>query len=543
MKIGGNLVDVVNKQVFPAEIEIDKGKIREIVRVDKPFSSFIVPGLVDAHVHIESSLLTPSRFAEAVLPHGTVAVVSDPHEIANVLGIRGVEFMIEDSKKSPLKTFFTAPSCVPATPFETSGAALDSVAVAKLLRKKAVVALGEVMNFPGVINEDPEIMAKIAAARKVKKPVDGHCPMLSGDSLKKYVASGISTDHECTTFDEAREKAELGMKIMIREGSSAKNLEDLLSLAKNEKYTCFLVSDDKHPDDLSLGHINLMLRKLVSLGVDPLHALRMATLNPVEHYKLGVGLLRKGDDADFIVVDSLKDFNVLETWVKGVKVAEKGSCLFSSSPVVPVNVFSLDEKFASDFRLKSLKPYQRVKVINVVEGQIVTRESVTELLVRDNLVQDDPSIDVLKIAVVERYGHNNMSVAFVKGFSLFDGAMASSVAHDSHNVVVVGTNDKDMAVAVNHLRAVGGGFVVVYEGKVLADLKLPIAGLMSDGKAVDVVESLKKLDEEVKVLGCKLTSPFMALSFLSLLVIPKLKLSDKGLFDVEKFSFTSLFVD
>ncbi|MBM4401376.1 MAG: adenine deaminase, partial [Crenarchaeota archaeon] len=391
-----------------------------------------------------------------------------------------------------------------------------------LLRRKAVVALGEVMNFPGVINQDPEVMAKIDAAKKLKKPVDGHCPMLSGDGLKKYISAGISTDHECTTFDEAKEKAEAGMKIMIREGSSAKNLEDLLGIAKNERYTCFLVSDDKHPDDLFYGHINLMLRKLVSLGVDPIHAVCMATLNPVQHYNLKVGLLRKGDDADFIIVDNLKDFNVLETWVKGVKVAENGKSLFHSAPVEPINIFNYNEKFASDFRLKSLKPFQRVKVIGVVENQIVTKELTTELNVDTNLIQNDLSIDVLKIAVVERYGNNRMAVAFVKGFSLFDGAIASSVAHDSHNVVVVGTNDGDMAVAVNHLRKVGGGFVVVYEGKVFADLRLPVAGLMSDQSAGKVAEALEKVNTEAKFLGCKLKAPFMTLSFLSLLVIPKL---------------------
>lgn len=543
MKIGGNLVDVFNKQFYPAEIEFDNGKIKKITPVLKEFDTFIIPGLVDAHIHIESSLLTPSRFAEAVVPHGTVAVVSDPHEIANVLGIKGIDFMIDDTKKTPLKAFFTVPSCVPATPFETSGAILDSRAVAKLLRKKQVVALGEMMNFPGVVHDDAEVMAKIDAAKKLGKPIDGHCPGLSGDALKKYIAAGITTDHECTNFDEAREKAELGMKIMIREGSSAKNLEDLLSVAKNEKYTCFLVSDDKHPDDLFEGHINLMLKKLVSLGVDPIHALRMATLNPVEHYRLKVGLLRKGDDADFAIVNDLKEFLVLETWIKGVKVAENGKALFKSSEVQPINVFDFRDKFASDFRLKSLKPFQRVKVIGVVENQIVTNELTTELNVRDNIVEHDVSIDILKLAVVERYGKNNMAVAFVKGFSLFDGAIASSVAHDSHNVVAVGTNDNDIAFAVNHLKKVGGGFVVVYEGKVIAELKLPIAGLMSTESAEKVAESLDKVTNEARLMGCKLKSPFMTLSFLSLLVIPKLKLSDRGLFDVEKFNFTNLFIE
>ncbi len=541
MKIGGNVVDVLNDQVFPAEVEFDKGKIKKVVPVSNNFDVFILPGFVDAHIHIESSLLTPSKFAEAVVPHGTVAVVSDPHEIANVLGIKGIDFMIKDSKKSPLKAFFTAPSCVPATPFETSGAVLDSNAITKLLKKKEVVALGEMMNFPGVIHDDKEVFAKIEAARNLNKPIDGHCPMLKGDDLKKYVAAGISTDHECTSFEEAKEKAELGMKIMIREGSSAKNLEDLLSIAKNEKYTCFLVSDDKHPDDLFEGHINLMLKKLVSLGVDPIHAVRMATLNPVQHYNLKVGLLRRGDDADFIVVNDLEDFFVLETWIKGVKVAESGKALFHSPPAEPVNVFDFHDKFASDFRLRSLKPFQRVKVIGVVENQIITKELSAELNVRDNIVESDIAIDVLKMAVVERYGHNNMAVGFVKGFSLFDGAIASSVAHDSHNVVVVGTNDNDIAFAVNYLKKIGGGFVVVYEGKVVAELKLPVAGLMSYENAEKVAEALEKVNNEARFMGCKLKAPFMTLSFLSLLV--KLKISDKGLFDVEKFNFTNIFIE
>ncbi|MFH1210934.1 MAG: adenine deaminase [archaeon] len=542
MKIGGNVVDVLKGQVFPAELEVENGKIRGMTKVLKDFDTYIIPGLVDAHIHIESSLLTPSRFAEAVLPHGTVAVVSDPHEIANVLGIKGVEFMIDDAKKSPLKVFFTAPSSVPSTPFETSGAILDLKAVTKLLRKKAVVALGEVKNVSGIINDDPELVAKIGAAKKLKKPVDGHCPMLSGDSLKKYVDAGISTDHESTSYDEAREKAELGMKIMIREGSYAKSLEDLLSIAKNEKYVCFLVSDNMSPHDLVEGHVNLMLRKLVSLGVEPVHALRMATLNPIEHYRLDVGLLRKGDAADFVVVNNLREFRVLETWVKGVKVAENGKSLFISSPASPVNVFDYNDKFDTDFRLRSLKPFQRVKVIGV-GSQFATNESTTELNVLNNSVQNDTSIDVLKLAVVERYGKNNIGVAFVKGFSLFDGAMASSVAHDSHNVVVVGTNDKDMASAVNYLKMIGGGFVVFYEGKVVADLKLPVAGLMSDQPADVVAGFLEKVDNEARLMGCKFDSPFMKLSSLSSLVSPKLRLSDKGLFDVEKFDFTNLFIE
>lgn len=543
MKIGGNVVDVLNKQVFPAEIEIDNGKIKSVTRLIKEFDNFIIPGLVDAHIHIESSLLTPSKFAEAVIPHGTVAVVSDPHEIANVLGIKGVEFMIDDSKKAPLKAFFTAPSCVPATPFETSGAILDAKAITKLLRKKEVVALGEIKNVQGVLKDDPELLAKIAAAVKLKKPVDGHCPMLSGDSLKKYIAAGISTDHESTSYDEAKEKAELGMKIIITEGSSAKNLEDLLSIAKNESYICFLGSDNMHPDDLFEGHINLMLRKLVSLGVDPVHALRMATLNPVQHYKLKVGLLRKNDDADFVVVNNLKDFKVLETWIKGVKVGENGKSLFSSSPPDLVNVFNYNDKFDTDFRLKSMKPFQRVKVIGVVENQIATAELATELNVLNNVIQSDISIDVLKLAVVERYGNNNMGVAFVKGFSLFDGAIASSVTHDSHNVVAVGTNDRDMASAVNHLKNVGGGFVVVYDGKLVAELRLPVAGLMSDSGLESVANSLEKVNNEARLMGCKFDHPFTKLSSLSSLVVPKLKLSDKGLFDVENFSFTNLFID
>ncbi len=543
MKIGGNLVDVLKRKVFPADIEISNKKIKKITPVLKSFDTFIMPGFVDAHIHIESSFLVPSKFAEAVLPHGTVAVVANPEGIANVLGIKGIDFMIEDSKNSPLKTFFTVPISVPATKFETSGAVLDIKATIKLLRKKAVVALGDTADFQAIINDNPELLAKIAAAKQLKKPVDGNCPMLSGEPLKEYISLGISTDLGCTTYDEAKEKADLGLKIMIKEGSFSSNIEDLISLAKNEKYTCFLVSDHKQPSDLIEGHINLMLRKIVSLGVDPIQAIRLATLNPVQHYKLNVGLLRKGDDADFVIVNNLTSFDVLETWVKGEKVAEKGKSLFKAGDINPINFFVFNDKFNSDFRLKSFKPFQRVKVIGLLENQLVTNELATELNVNNNVIENDPSIDVLKAAVVERYGNNNLAVAFVKGFSLFDGTLASSVSCGSNNIVAVGTNDNDIASSVNHLKKIGGGLIVVYEGNIIAGLSLPVAGLMSDKSIEEVVGLLENLNNEARILGCKLNNPFLTLSYLTALSISKLRLSDKGLFDVDSSNFTNLFVD
>jgi adenine deaminase len=537
MELNGNLVDVTNKKIFPASIKIEKGKIAGIKKSGEKFNCFLLPGLIDSHVHVESAMLAPSMFAELAARHGTTAIVTDPHEIGNVLGVEGIEFMIKDSKQSPVKIFFTAPSCVPATPFETSGAVLDSKEIEKLMQLPEIVALGEMMNFPGVVNHDKEVMKKIGSAKRFHKPIDGHCPGLKGDDLKKYIAAGITTDHECVTLDEAREKMELGMKIMIREGSSAKNMNELISLAKTDSENCFLVSDDLHCGDLMKGHINLLLRKAISLGVNVFDAVRMVTLNPARHYNLQSGLLRVGDSADIAVVDNLKDFNVLETWISGKLVAKNGKTSFRVKRIKGKNTFNLRKKQPKDFEIKTdRRGSTEVNVIEVVRNQIVTRKSVAKLSVKDGKILPDTKRDILKICVAERYGKNNLSVAFVHGFNLKSGAIASSVAHDSHNIIAVGTSDENIARAVNVVREMRGGLVAV--DKDIVKVGLPIAGLMSNEDPEQLNKKLEKLfDYATKMCGF---NPFPVISFLALLVIPELKISDRGLFDVNEFSFTNL---
>ncbi|MBD3191276.1 MAG: adenine deaminase [Candidatus Heimdallarchaeota archaeon] len=537
-KIQGNIVDVFSEEIYPAEIKFDHGIITNINRVQKKGRYYILPGLVDAHIHIESSLLTPSRFAEVTVPHGTVATVSDPHEIANVLGIEGIDYLEKDGKNVPLKFFWTAPSCVPATPFETSGATLGPESIKELLNRSSVVSLGEVMNYPGVVNGDPTILKKINLAKAAGKPIDGHCPGLSGKDLKKYVATGISTEHEAVTLTEAQEKAALGMKIMVREGSSAKNLEDIISV-KGER---FLVSDDKHPHDLLKGHLNVLLKKVVTLGPSPIEAIKMVSKNPILHYDLPVGLLREGDPADFVLVKDLKNFRVVETWIEGVLVAKKGKALFSVNPVKRRNTIKLEKTFSHNFEIRSKEERPKVRIIKVIKNQIYTEELQEKMVAYEGKLLPNIEKDLLKIATVERYGHGNIGLGIVHGFGLKTGAIASSVAHDSHNIIVVGTNAEDMASAVNSIKALGGGLVVVKKEKLKASLALPVAGLMSTRKASTVAKALKKLHKVTKKLGCVLPSPFMTLSFLALLVIPKLKLSDQGLFDGEKFAFVDLIV-
>ena len=541
----GNIVDVTNRKIFPGRVAIKDGKIISIEKTQEIYDRFLLPGLVDAHIHIESTTLVPSRFAQTVAPHGTVATVSDPHEIANVLGVRGINYMIREAKKTPLKIYYTAPSCVPTTEFETAGAKLTADDIDMLLKVPRIVALGEMMNYPGVINKDKDVLAKIKVARQNKKPIDGHCPSLTGEDLKKYVAAGISTEHECSDAQEAAEKARLSMKIMIKESSAKKYMEKLVSVARNPRVTCFLVSDYKDPDDLVEGHMDLLLRKIVRLGIDPMRAVQMATINPVEHYHLGVGLLRKDDPADIVVIDNLDDFKVLETWIDGKLVAKAGRSLFNVKPESLANSMKLDDKSASDFKIKNYSSNERqiVRVIRADPDELITQQLHASLPVRDNEVLPEPGKDVLKIAVVERYGKNRIGLGFVNGFGLKQGAIASSMAHDSHNIIVVGTNDDDMAKAVNEIKKMGGGSIVVNDKKILAKIALPVAGLMSTKTGLQMSQEVEKLREEVRKLGCVMPHPFMTLSFMALLVIPKLKISDRGLFDGENFKFTSLFVE
>ena len=529
--IRGNLLNLYTENIYPAELEIENGKIKCVKEIKGDFAHFILPGFIDAHIHIESSLLTPSRFAQAVVPHGTTSVVTDPHEIANVMGLDGIKYMMEDAASVPLRFFFTAPSCVPATPFETSGAIIGSEEIDALLKNDEVVALGEMMNFFGVIEKDPRVLEKIRAAKEHKKPIDGHAPLLSGEDLCKYLEVGISTDHECTEADEATEKIRLGMKIMVREGSSAKNLADLVEVGGD-----FLVSDDRHPEDLLKGHIDHILKKAVSIGLDPIEAVKMVTINPASHYSLETGSLIPGKPADLVLVEDLENFSIKRVFIKGKIVAEDGRPLFSVEPVPIKSSMNLTAKKPSDFEVASQNQQELVHVIEVLEGQLLTQSSEAILKVENGAIQPEAGKDVLKIAVVERYGHDRVSNAFVSGFNLKNGALASSVAHDSHNIIVVGTNSQDMALAANYISELGGGLVAIV-GEAKHALKLPIAGLMSTANVEKVASDLKSLHETLKSMGCTLKSPFMTMSFLTLLVIPELRISDQGLFDVGKFKF------
>lgn len=534
MDVSGNIVDLENGRVFPGTVKIEKGRIAHIKYEDEEYDSFIIPGFVDAHVHIESSMLVPSEFARIAVVHGTVAVVSDPHEIANVLGIPGIEYMINDSKKSPMKFFFGVPSCVPASPFENTGCILGVEDVEKLLRRKDLYFLAEVMNYPGVINRDPEVIQKIKAAEKHGKPVDGHAPGLTGENLRRYVEEGVSTDHECFTLKEAREKIKNGMKILIREGSAAHNFDDLLPLLDEDYKSCMLCSDDKHPDDLIRGHINLLVKKAINSGIEPVKVLTAASYNPVVHYNLDVGLLREGDPADFLVVDNLSNLRVLKTFIDGVEVAADGISNIKYVEPDLVNNFNTSFKKPGDFKLKCEKDF--INVIVAIDGQIITEKLSVEPRVINGFAVSDVDRDILKITVVNRYRNTNPAVGFIKNFGLKSGAIASSVAHDSHNIICVGVSDEDICKAVNLVIKNQGGICVVDNKEELV-LPLPIAGIISNHEYEWVAERYVELNEKVKNLETTLKSPFMTLSFMGLTVIPKIKLSDMGLFDSERFRF------
>jgi adenine deaminase len=536
--LSGNVVDVLKGEIYPGSLNISDGSISEIVREDKHYDTFIIPGLIDAHVHIESSMLTPSEFARLAVIHGTVATVSDPHEIANVLGIDGVNYMIEDGQKVPFKFYFGAPSCVPATSFETAGAELGPEAVEALLKRDEIKFLSEVMNYPGVVYQDPEVMAKIALAKKYKKRIDGHAPGVKGEMLEKYVSAGIETDHETVGKGEALQKVRLGMKLHIREGSAAKNF-DTLSFAIDEyNDRCMLCSDDKHPDDLVLGQINALVKRALALGYDKMKVLNCACVNPVHHYGLDVGLLQKEDRADFLVIDNFEDFNILATYINGIKVAERGKTLLPRVPSRVVNAFHARKKQTSDFRVPTAG--EVINVIEAIDGQVMTAKSNVRPRVKNGLAVSDPERDILKLAVVNRYQDVPPAIGFVKNFGLKKGAISASVAHDSHNVVAVGVSDEDICRAVNRVIENKGGLAVVHDDLV-ETLALPVAGLMSNKDGFEVAKAYAHLDGRAKTLGATLKAPFMTLSFMALLVIPELKLSDKGLFDGQRFEFVDLF--
>ncbi len=537
----GQIVDIPAQRVFPGVVEVRDGRIvqvREDAGVTDP--AYLCPGFVDAHVHIESSLLTPPEFARIAVVHGTTATVSDPHEIANVLGIEGVRTMQRLAAETPCKIHFGIPSCVPATRFETAGAALGPEEVEELCRDPSLLYLSEMMNFPGVIHRDPEVMAKLEIAKRYGKRIDGHAPGLRGDDLRAYVAAGIETDHECFRLDEAQEKMALGQKILIREGSAARNFEELWPLLRDHPESCMLCSDDKHPDDLLDGHINALCARAVAHGVPLFHVLRAACVNPVEHYGLRCGLLRPGDPADFVRLRDLTGFAVLETWIDGVCVARDGRPLLPRVSSPRVNRFHATPKRPSDFAVPAAPG--RLRVIEALDGQIVTGAAEVEARARDGFALADPARDVLKIAVVNRYGGDvPPAVAFVRGVGLKRGALASSVAHDCHNLVVVGTSDEQLARAVNLLIEHEGGLCAVDADGSDDVLPLPVAGLMSDGYAEDVAHGYARLSRRAREMGSPLSAPFMTLSFLALLVIPALKLSDLGLFDGTRFEFVPVF--
>lgn len=540
MQIQGQIVDIENKRIYSGEITVANGKIVSLIEKEHNNKNYILPGFIDAHIHIESSMLVPSEFAKLAVLHGTVGTISDPHEIANVLGKDGVYYMIENGKKVPLKFHFGAPSCVPATFFETAGAVIDSEEIKELMAHPDIYYLAEMMNYPGVLFDDEEVLKKIAWAKHFNKPVDGHAPGLRGEQVKKYISAGISTDHECFTYDEALEKLSLGMKVIVREGSAAKNFEALIDLLPEHYENMMFCSDDKHPDDLIVGHINQLCARAVAKGFDVFKVLQMACINPVKHYKMDVGLLRENDAADFIVVDNLTDFHVLQTYINGELVAENGQSFVKHIDFEKPNNFNTSKKVLSDFKIESSA--KTIRVIEALEGQLITNEiHCTPKIVDGNLVSDVEN-DVLKMAVVNRYSNTEPAVAFIKNFGLKNGAIASSVAHDCHNIVVVGTSDAEICKAVNILIENQGGICAV-NGETVKSLALPVAGIMSDKNGWETGRLYQEIDAMAKELGSSLKAPFMTLSFMALLVIPDLKLSDKGLFSGKSFAFTDLEVE
>ncbi len=540
-RVGGNIVDLANGEVFPGIVAVRDGLIEHIERTSETYDHYLIPGFVDAHIHVESSMLAPAEFSRMASVHGTVATVSDPHEIANVLGVAGVEYMIAESRRGAVKVHYGAPSCVPATEFESAGAVLGPTEVEALLRRPDIFYLSEVMNFPGVLHGDASLMAKIAAAKKAGKPVDGHAPQLRNPQAAAYAAAGISTDHECTTLDEALDKIAAGMMILIREGSAARNYDALEPLIFSHPERCMFCSDDLHPDSLALGHINLLARRAVAAGATPLTALRIATLNAVNHYRLPVGLLRPGDAADFLVVEDLRDFAVRQTWIGGRLVAENGRSLLPYQSPAQINCFNAGKIRAESLKIPCPGATARVNIIAVEDGQLVTGREEHEIATVDGEIQSLPERDFLKMAVLNRYvPAARPALALVTNFGLERGAIASSVAHDSHNIIAVGADDESLCRAINLLIENQGGVCAVSEDAECL-VPLPIAGLMSDRDADEVAALYAEVEKLAQKLGSPLRAPLMTLSFMALLVIPELKLSDRGLFDGATFSFTPLF--
>ena len=537
--VSGQIVDVINKTIIKGIIQIEGDKIIRIIPTDDVENQFIIPGLIDAHIHIESSMMLPSEFARYSVTHGTVACVCDPHEIANVSGVDGIDYMINNANHSPMKFYFGAPSCVPSTAFETAGAILDAPAVEKLLKRDDIYFLAEMMNYPGVIHKNKEVYSKLHAAQVIGKPIDGHAPGLMGDDLKAYAAGGITTDHECMTLAEAKEKMALGMKVLIREGSAAKNFDDLLPLMTDYAGNIMFCSDDKHPDDLlKNGHIDALVRRAVAKGYDPMDILSVCSLNPIAHYKLDIGLLQVNDYADFVVVDNLSNFEIKATYIRGEKVAENGlTCYPRFEPTELINHFNARKITEDQLIVRSTGEY--LKVIIVDDGQLLTQSMLYQPKMENDNVVSDIENDILKLVVYNRYQPSTPSVAFIKNIGLKRGALASTVSHDSHNIVAVGTSDAEITMAINKIIDSKGG-ILASEGDRTCLLSLPVGGLMSELEGALIAEKYEEVDAMAKELGSTLRAPFMTVAFMSLLVIPELKLGDVGLFDGKLFAFTDL---
>jgi adenine deaminase len=536
----GNLIDLEKQSIYPAEVSIEGNRIVEISKIDEKVSHYILPGLIDSHIHIESSLLVPAEFANMAIPHGTIAVVADPHEISNVCGIPGIRYMIENGNQSGLKYFFGAPSCVPATSFETAGASITELEIEKLFEEYPLMHLGEVMNFPAVLNNDRHMLAKLEQAKKYNRKMDGHAPGLSGLLLDKYIQAGISTDHECTTLDEAREKASKGMMVLIREGSAARNFQELYPLLSDFPDKVMFCTDDCHPDYLNLHHINGMIKRGLNLGIDLFILLKAAVINPIHHYSLPVGMLRPNDPADFIIIDSLQSFTAIESFIEGKQVFAKNTLQIEQAKYHIINNFNANKIILDSLNCPAKSNYLRV--INVSDGDLYTQQCIVPAKLHEGSAIADIDRDILKLVVVNRYAKQaSPMVGFVRNFGLKTGALASSVAHDSHNIIATGTNDEDMMNAINLIIENKGG-ISACNADVKEILPLPVAGLMSIEPAKKVTENYIWLNKLAKTWGSTLKDPFMSLSFLALLVIPELKLGDQGLFDVDNFRFTSLFV-
>lgn len=536
----GNIVDLFNRDVTPGRLFFEDGRIVRIEKCNyKPSLPYIIPGFVDSHVHIESSLMLPQQFSRHALRFGTTAVVADPHEIVNVLGKAGYDLMVENGAGGEIKFYFSVPSCVPATPFDSSGFELDSKEVEVLfsIYSENIPSLGEMMNFPGVLNGDKEVTAKLEIAKKYGKRVDGHCPGLTGKDLKRYIESGISTDHECESLTEAVEKLERGMKIQIRHGSAASIFHKLIPLIQSYPDQLMFCSDDIHPDVFAIGHIDYMVRTAVQKGQDVFNTLRIASLNPVQHYGLDVGLLRPGDSADFLVVDNLEEFNIQENYIKGIPWISKTKEDKPHTPVSRANFFYVNR--VKEESLQISRSSGMCKVIEVVDGSLYTREKRYRLR-KDSFSETKP--EVLKLVSLNRYHKDSPSIALLKNFGLRKGGIISSIAHDSHNLLVTGTSDPIIVELINWVNDCKGG-IAVHDGSAIIGLDLPVAGIMSDQNFEFVKDKFDQLNRILKEMGSKLSSPLLSISFLSLLVIPELKLSDRGLFDVRKFEFTSLFTE